>query len=76
VQTLTFTNPWTTGAAALIAYRPIALIPTDYNPRALAIDAISGAMPRLFNDSVLELWVEQGANTIFMASAEVTCTFG
>jgi hypothetical protein len=76
VQSLTFTSAWSAGVVALVAYRPILFMPVDLAARTLAVDAISGAMPRILNDSVLELWATQGVNTMISVEAEATYAFG
>lgn len=54
VQSLTLSTSWISGTFSLFAYRPIAAVPLDICvPNAG--DAISLAMPRIFNDSVLQM---------------------
>jgi len=54
VQSFSLSGTWTSGTINLVAYRPIAILDGLQN-RTTAIDAVTGAMPRLYAGSVL--WV-------------------
>jgi hypothetical protein len=52
VQTLTLSATWTSGTIHLVAYRILARLELTTANVPNAIDAVTGGMPRLFNDSV------------------------
>lgn len=56
VQSITFSASWgTSGVLHLVAYRPIAIINNASAPNNYAVDdALTLAMPQLWNDSVLQ----------------------
>lgn len=56
VQSITFSASWgTAGSFALVAFRPIAVISNLFGPDRDGIeDAISMALPRLYNNTVLQ----------------------
>lgn len=56
VQSITFSLSWgTAGALALVAFRPIALISNLFGPDREGVeDAITMAMPRLYNNTILQ----------------------
>jgi hypothetical protein len=52
IQTFTLSATWTSGAASLVAYREIARLEISSANVSCAIDAITGGMPRLYDQSV------------------------
>lgn len=53
VQTVTLSATWTSGSAGLVAFRPICFVDNYTEPAQALNDAITLAMPQLFNNSVL-----------------------
>ena len=53
VQTVTFSTDWTSGTIALVAYRVIAKMDIQLPNVANQIDAVSAALPRIYNGSCL-----------------------
>lgn len=52
VQSLTLSATWTSGTMNLVAYRPIAALALKRYNKTFVMDALTGAMPRLYNGSV------------------------
>jgi hypothetical protein len=62
VQDFTLSATWTAGALSLVAFRPIAYIPQNIigsasRQRKRIEDALSLCAPRIWNGSVLDLWM-------------------
>jgi len=53
VQSITFSTDWTSGTIALVAYRVIAKMDIQLPNVANQIDAVSAALPRIYNGSCL-----------------------
>jgi hypothetical protein len=77
VQSVSFsTSGWTGGVVNLVAYRPIALLDT-LQARTAAIDAATGAMPRLYSGSVLFVLMRAAASSVgFPIIGEAQFTWG
>jgi hypothetical protein len=52
VQSLTLSATWTSGTIHLVAYRVIAVIQIGAGGISTAIDAVTGGMPQMFNNTV------------------------
>lgn len=52
VQTLTLSATWTSGAMSLVAYRVLARLDLSNANTSNSLDAVTGGMPRLFNNTV------------------------
>ena len=53
IQTLTLSTSWLSGAINLVAYRPVLKLATNVNRQLpYSVDAFTGCMPRLFDNSV------------------------
>lgn len=76
VQSMTLSASWTTGVVNLVAYRPLAFLPTDAFARTCSIDAISGAMPKIPNGAVLEPWFLCSSSNLITDQVEATYAFG
>ncbi len=68
VQSLTLSSSWTSGTMHLVAYRVLARLDIGGAGPSNALDAISGGMPRMFDNSVPFLIFIPAATTA------VTCT--
>ncbi len=55
VQSLTLSVSWASGTIHLVAYRPIARLDLASGNVGSSLDAVTGGMPRLFDNSVLFL---------------------
>lgn len=78
IQTITFSATWgTAGVLNLIAFRPIAMIPvSDASKLYGAEDAFTLGMPRLFDNSVLQLCQYVGSTSGTPISGEIGITQG
>jgi hypothetical protein len=52
VQSLTLSVSWASGTIHLVAYRPIARLDLASGNVGSSLDAVTGGMPRLFDNSV------------------------
>jgi hypothetical protein len=77
VQSVSFsTTGWTGGVVNLVAYRPIAILDT-LQARTTAIDAATGAMPRLYPGSVLFVLIRPTQSSVpFPIIGEAQFTWG
>lgn len=76
VQSLTLSASWISGTINLVAFRPLAMLPSDSFGRVTALDAITGAMPRIYDGSVLDLWILGANNQIQSPFATATYAYG
>lgn len=74
VQSITLSATWTIGTIHLVAYRVLAALQCPAQGVAQSIDALTGGMPVLYNDTVpFLIFIPNGtATTSFMASMIVT----
>lgn len=77
VQSVTFSVSWgTSGVLQLVAYRPIVVCTNNSNAQRFTLeDAVSMAMPRLFDNTVLQT-VTMAFNAADVGQAEVQITQG
>jgi hypothetical protein len=77
IQSVTFSVSWgTAGVLHLVAYRPIVVCTNNSNPQRFTLeDAVSMAMPRLFDNTVLQT-VTMAFNGADVGQAEVQITQG
>ena len=52
VQTLTLSATWTSGAMSLVAYRVLARLDLSSANTPNSLDAVTGGMPRMYNNTV------------------------
>lgn len=77
IQSITFSVSWgTSGVLHLVAYRPIVVCNNNSNAQRFTLeDAVSMAMPRLFDNTVLQT-VTMAFNNADVGQAEVQITQG
>ena len=76
IQSLTFTSPWASGTFALIAYREIARVNVVSPTVSSTIDAVSGGLPKLYDNSVLFPLLVPGTTTAMQMAGSVTYAQG
>lgn len=76
IQTITLSASWLSGTAQLVAYRPIAAIMAPAAGVSSALDALTGGMPLVFDNSVPYVMLLPATNTSTPLSGNVTFTHG
>lgn len=76
VQTLTLSATWTSGTIHLVAYRPISVLSLSAAGIPASINAVTGNMPRLYDNSVPMLIYTPQTTTTTQISAAVKFTQG
>lgn len=76
VQTITLSATWTSGTIHLVAYRPIIPVTLPAVGAAGALNAVTGNMPRLYDNSVPFLIYRSQATTTTQLSGAVKFTQG
>lgn len=75
IQTFTLSNTWTSGTIHLVAYRILARLDLGTNP-INAIDALTGGMPKAYDNTVPFLIFIPSTTTATVASGHVIWTHG
>jgi hypothetical protein len=76
VQTLTLSATWTSGTMHLVAYRELARIAMGSSGYPAAIDAITGGLPRMYDNSVPFVFFIPGTSTTSNITGGVSYTQG
>lgn len=71
-----FGTAWTTGTINMVAYRPIAMLEFSTASIPNYIDAVTGGMPRIFDDSVLYQFIVPSTTTTTGLNGQIVFTQG
>jgi hypothetical protein len=76
IQSFTLSATWTSGAAALVAYRVLARLELTANNIPNAIDMVTGGFPRMFDNTVPFLIFIPSTTTASNISGSMVITQG